>query len=96
MPFAEDLSAFLSTDEFATLATLDGAEVRCIFDNGSALAQVGVAGMMSTQPSMTLPTADVPAEVVGLPAVVNGASYLVAEHQPDGTGVSVLLLERSA
>lgn len=96
MSFVEDLSAFLSTDEFAIEVEFVGATVRAIFDNGVTLTPVGAVGMMSTGPSLTLPTADVPANPVGQAVTVAGVAYTVAEHQPDGTGVSVLLLERAA
>lgn len=68
----------------------------CVFDNGYALAAVGPFGMAGAQPRLTLPTAAVPANPVGQACTVAGGSYTVAEHQPDGTGISVLLLEVSA
>ena len=95
--FAEDLSAFFDVDGgFSVSATLDGAPVSGIFDNGTALGSVGMMGMSSTSPSFTLPTASVPDSPIGLAVVVGSASYLVAAHEPDGTGVSVLVLEKSA
>lgn len=74
-------------------ATLAGSVVRGIFENAHEPADVGMSGMASTQPAFTLPTASVQGEAVGQSLVVNGASYLVAAHEPDGTGVSRLLLE---
>ena len=76
-----------------TESTLAGIAVPGIFDNGFALATVGPYGMASTQPTLTLPTAQVPANPVGLAVVVNSVGYLVAGHEPDGTGISRLLLE---
>jgi hypothetical protein len=72
-----------------------GAPVAVIFDNGFASAEVGLVGMSSSRPMLTLPTAGLSADPVGQTAVVNGTSYLVAAHQPDGTGVSTLMLERA-
>lgn len=89
----EDLSAYLT--DFAVDATVNGQAVRAIFDNGYALGAVGLAGMAGVQPTLTLPTASVPAQPVGLPVVVNATNYAVAAHEPDGTGVSRLLLERA-
>lgn len=91
--FAEDLSAFFSTADFAQNATLAGVGVLAIFDNGYAFGNAGLTGMASTQPSLTLATSSVPANPVGATAVVGAATYLVAAHEPDGTGVSRLLLE---
>ena len=93
--FAEDLSAFFSTAEFATAATLNGVAVAGIFDTPLALGVVGEYGMASTQPAYTLPSVSVPANPVGLALVIGATSYVVAAHEPDGTGVSRLLLERA-
>lgn len=91
--FTEDFSAFMNTAEFATSVTLNGVTVPAIFDAAYALGSVGAYGMASTQPSLMLATADVPADPVGKTAVVGTVSYLVVAHEPDGTGVSRLLLE---
>lgn len=91
--FVEDHSIF--TADFGVNVTLAGQTVRGIFDNGFALGDVGMAGMAGTQPVLTLPTALVPASPVGAAAVVNAANYVVAAHEPDGTGMSRLLLERA-
>lgn len=96
MAMTEDLTAFFSTAEFAVQTTLAGVVVRGIFDNAYVLADVGGAGMACTQPTLTLSTASVPASPVGLPLVVGSAQYLITAHEPDGTGISVLLLEAAA
>lgn len=89
--FAEDISAFFQPEDVATVNGVAG--VRAIFDNGYSLGTVGISGMASSQPALTLATTSVPADPVGLPVVVQGVSYLVAAHEPDGTGFSRLLLE---
>jgi len=94
MAMTEDFSVFFCTSEFATAATLNSAAVTGIFDNGYAQSSAGGMGIASAQPTLTLPTASVPANPVGVTAVVASVSYTVAEHQPDGSGVSVLYLER--
>ena len=92
--FAEDTTAFFDTTTgFAQAATVGGVSVAVIFDNANALGAVGPFGMASTQPSVTLPTAQVPVDPIGTTVVVGGGTYLVAAHEPDGTGVSRLLLE---
>lgn len=106
MAFVEDLTAFFNADEFAVQTTLAGVTVRGIFDNAYALADVGGAGMASTQPTLTLPTAQIPLIVLDwfryyatpfdpadLQMQIAGATYKVVAHEPDGTGVSLLLLE---
>ncbi|MDO8778100.1 MAG: hypothetical protein Q7K57_57160 [Burkholderiaceae bacterium] len=102
MAMTEDLSAFFNAAEFASTVALNGVPVSGIFDSAYALGAVGPFGMASSQPTLTLPTASVPANPVGLPVVVTSylvglpvvlTSYLVAAHEPDGTGISRLLLE---
>jgi hypothetical protein len=93
--FTEDLTAFLNPAEFATSVSVGGVLVSAIYDNGYALGNVGGFGMASTQPTLTLATANVPASPEGQAAVVNGVAYVVASHEPDGTGVSRLLLEKA-
>lgn len=94
--FTEDLGAFFDTAGLATQATVAGSTVRAIFDDAFALGSVGPAGVASTQPVLTVPTADVPAHPVGAAVLVGASAYTVAAHEPDGTGVSRLLLERAA
>jgi hypothetical protein len=91
MPFAEDLSPFFRVSEFASSATLDGASVSGIFDN----EYVETYGMASRQPMFTLPTAQAGSVTQSSVLVVEGVSYRVTRAEPDGTGVTVLMLERS-
>ena len=84
------------------LASLHGGDqVPVIFDNAYARGDVGALGMASTQPAITLPTAAVPASPRGKTAVVTSTlhgtlNFKIVDHEPDGTGVSVLFLEKSA
>lgn len=88
--FAEDISAFFQPEDTATVA---GLTVRAIFNNGYALGNVGLLGMASSQPTLTLASADVSTDPVGAAVLVGAVAYVVAAHEPDGTGVSRLLLE---
>lgn len=92
MAFAEALTAFFDTDDFASEATVDGADVVGIFDNGYVEAADGAA---TRQPTFTLATLDVPLSPVGKALVHAGITYSIAHHEPDGTGVSVLFLART-
>lgn len=76
-------------------ATVNGVAMSGIFDNGFALAQIASAGMAATQPTLVVPTSSLSADPVGQAVTVGAASYLVGAHEPDGTGVSTLLLERA-
>lgn len=93
MAMAENLAAFFSTSVFAVDATLDGVAVTGIFDRAYQADSVGGNGFATPQPQFTLPTANVPAQVTGKTLVIGPRSYTVAVHEPDGTGVSALVLE---
>lgn len=94
--FAENISAFFNSAEMADSITLNSVAVSAMFDNGYALGNVGTMGAAGAQPILTLATTNVPANPVGTLAVVNGTTYSVAAHEPDGTGVSTLYLERTS
>jgi hypothetical protein len=91
--FVESLAPFF--DEFAVSCTVNGASRRGIFDTPYRLGGIASAGMSALGPTLTLPTADVSADPVGQAVVIGSTNYVVAAHEPDGTGVSVLMLERA-
>lgn len=91
MPFAEDLTAFFNTDEFAVQTTLAGVAVCGIFDSAYLLEDMS-SGVAAFAPVLTLASADVPASPAGALVVVGGVTYKVAEAMPDGTGVTRLRL----
>lgn len=95
MSFVEDFTPLLA--DFGVDGTLAGQPVRGIFDDAYGVASIGPRGMATTGPQYALPTAGIPASPYGAALVVPGkGNYTVIEHQPDGTGWSVLLLERAA
>lgn len=89
--FVEDHSLFFA--DYGVTAIVGGETVSVIFDNGYALGSVGPIGMASSQPMLTLATASVPASPVGTAVVVGSTNYTVGAHEPDGTGISRLMLE---
>jgi hypothetical protein len=98
MPFEEDLTLFLDLDGFAfpAQATTRFREVvsfQVIFDNGYA----GALGdrLESAQPQAVARSADLVDLVHGSLITINGVDYLLANHQPDGTGMSTIFLELS-
>lgn len=89
--FVEDHSLFFA--DFGQTAIVGGETVSVIFDNGYTLGSVGPIGMASSQPMLTLASANVPASPVGTAVVVGSTNYTVGAHEPDGTGISRLMLE---
>lgn len=92
--FVEHLPTFLV--DFGVDCMLDGRLVRAVFDNGYTLASpLGSVGIAASGPMLTLATSDVPTQPDGLiVTALDDASWRIVEHQPDGTGISVLILER--
>lgn len=77
-------------------ATYDGdTALAGIFDNGYAEAGVGVVGVQGTGPQFVCREADVDANPTGKALVVNGTSYTVVRGEPDGTGMTRLVLRRA-
>lgn len=89
MPVVEKFAVYLKA--WGVDATLAGQPVRVIFDAPGAVA----AGAAVLEPQAQLPTAGVPAQPYGAQLVLPQGTFKVAEHQPDGTGWSVLLLQKA-
>lgn len=97
MPFEEDLSLFLSSDEFGSVATAttrhgEVVQFQVIFDNGYAAQFGGLAD--ATGPSALARSADVADLVQGSVVDIGAETWAVADMQPDGTGMTTLLLRK--
>lgn len=88
MQLVENLAVYFA--EFGVTATLDGASVRGIFDREYAQAFDGVS---TTAPMFTLATTAAATATSASVLVVAGTSYRVRSVQPDGTGITLLILE---
>ena len=109
-PRFADLESRVSGAVFAHLsnaiATFDGGrEVAGIFDQPYAQSDIGTMGFESARPIFKLPSDSVPPawwsrfagepfEVVDEQITVRGTIYQVVRHEPDGAGMSTLVLER--
>lgn len=101
MAFEEDLSLFLSADEFGVVATAttrfsEVVQFQVIFD-GSYGAQFG--GLAdATQPSAKARSVDVADLVQGCAVSISEGpgrgDWTVADLQPDGTGMTTVLLRK--
>lgn len=92
MPFTDDTSDFFAVSDFAEQVTIAGAAVNAIFD--STYARVGTL-LSTSDPALWCQSADVAGVVRGAAVVVRSIAYTVRDIQPDGTGVTVLQLERA-
>lgn len=90
MDFTEDLGAILG--DFGTTATLaSGAAVVGVFD----AASVDVLTAASIGPTLLAKTSEVGALAYGAALTISGTAYLVRQNEPDGTGMTRLILELS-
>lgn len=98
-PFAA-LEQRVTRTVFARLANVEatvggGDPVPGIFDDVGATASVGVSGMVVTQPTVTVPTDQIPADPYGAAVSLRGRNFTVAEVEHDGTGGTRLMLEEA-
>ena len=84
-----DRAEFLNTDDFAVVATYQGASINGIFGNEF----VEINGIESSRPIFLATAADVPDDPHGNTIVIDSINYLIVGHQPDGTGLITLILE---
>jgi len=96
---AADRAIFLDVDDFGTAATYtpsggSAATVNGIFDND--FVEVDTGGSVSfaqQQATFMCRTADVSAAAEGDSLVIGGETYIIRIVQPDGTGMTNLILE---
>ena len=90
MAFAEDLDVFL--DEFAVAAVLPGSvTVNVIFDNQYA----SPFDISASRPSCLGKSSDLDSLLFGAEIVIGGVDYVVRSVEPDGTGMTRLMLEKA-
>lgn len=80
---------------------VSGIPVYGMFSMASSVASVGI-GMSDSAPEFTIPDAGFASDLTGESVVIYAedevtirGTFYVAAHEPDGTGVSRLLLERA-
>lgn len=89
--WVDDISALLR--DFGTSVTLPSAAViTAIFD--ADYVAVGDMAVESSGPVLTCRTADVSGLSLGQSVTIDAQAYTVRSIQPDGTGVTVLRLEK--
>jgi len=94
---AADRSSFLDVDEFGSLATIGAGTIyettaNGIFDNEF----IEAVSVDSLTPTFQCRTADVANIQKGFNLTVNSTDYTIArEPQQDGTGLTLLILEKT-
>jgi hypothetical protein len=95
LPFATDLLTLFNVDEFAVSVTYSGGTIRGIFDNETVPVDAGgFVSVHQEQPRLTCRTTDVPSIAEDQTMVISGLTYRVRAWIHDGTGVTVVQLEK--
>jgi len=93
--FADDLSLILNVEDFGTAATYGGGTINGIFDNETVPMDAGgTAQVHQEQPRFTCRTTDVPSVASGDTITINAITYNIVAWIHDGTGATVLQLEK--
>jgi hypothetical protein len=95
---ATELAIFFDADDFGVTASYtpsggSASNVKGIFDNEFFEAGVGEVGVAIQQPRFVCRTSDVSAAAEGDAITINSVAYTIRVVQPDGTGVTTLVLE---
>ena len=85
--FAESLTIFFNTDEFAIAATVGAATVKVIFDAPN-IETFGIAGI---KPTALIVASDSTVAAVGATIIISGTSYVIRDQSPEDDGAIVRL-----
>lgn len=95
MAFSEEFGEFLDPQEFATSAIYNAVTaIAGIFVNAYAEAALGLAGLQATVPLFVCVAADVDADPTGKTLLIGTTTYTVMRGEPDGTGMTRLVLRK--
>ena len=95
LPLAADLLAILNVQEFAVAVTYNGATINGVFDNETVPVEAGgFVPVHQEQPRLTCRTADVAGIADDQTMVISGVTYKIRAWIHDGTGVTVVQLEK--
>ncbi len=88
----DDLDIFLDDEEFAVDVILNSVTIQGIFDNEFLQALEDNIGVETTHPQGQFKTSDVSSAVHGDTMTINSVVYNIIGIQPDGTGMTLILL----
>lgn len=95
LPLSDDLASIFLVGEFASAVTYDGGTIYGVFDNETVPVDAGgFVPIHQEQPRLTCRTIDVPSIAEDQQMVIGGVTYDVKAWVHDGTGVTVVQLER--
>ena len=86
----DDLAVFFA--DFAVDAVYKGVGIKVIFDNPYFERTVFGGAVESSQPKAWVKDSDITGAAHGDTITINSAAYTIIEIQPDGTGITTLIL----
>lgn len=90
-----DLDELFDTDEFAIEVTLTGGtKINGIFDDEFRGVNIQDGEIRTTAPQVLCKSSDVSGVALGNTVTINSIAYKVIERQPDGTGLTTLILSK--
>ena len=100
---ATDRAVFVNADEFGLTASYtptggSASDIDGIFDNGYLATSVGgeSVGIQNAVAAFTCRSADLPGGAADGDAIeISGTAYIVRQIEPDGQGMSRLVLEKA-
>ncbi len=95
IPFDDDLTLMLSPDEHGINVTYNGGTIGGIFDNETIpIDGGGLITVHQEQPRLTARTVDLGSIAEGQAMVIDSVNYTIQAFIHDGTGVTVVQLEK--
>jgi len=96
-----DIDIFFETDDFAEKVSYTvygglAAKIKCIWDSPFQLTSAQGIQYQNANPNALFRTVDVPSASDKDTVIRSGVTYYVTEVQPDGTGVTRLILSEMA
>lgn len=96
MAVESDTERALMLGDFGVTVTYGaGSSFVGIFDSGFELVSLGEVGVASAQLRLLARSSDVDGIARGTTLTISAVTYTLQEHQPDGTGMTTLLLTRA-
>lgn len=91
---AADRAAMLSSDDFGVAITVGASTIYGIFDKEYFAVQGGEVDTESDMPTVLVQSSDVTAQSIAVATAltISGDSYTVVSVQPDGQGMTRLVL----
>jgi len=100
MAFIEDLSPFFDNNDFAITVTLTPVvglptTFSGIFDDEYRAFDAGEVDVIGSNPRLHTASTSVSTAKVGDTITANSKNYKIVNFEPDGTGITVIILEEA-